>query len=45
MASITLNNLVKAYGDVEVLHHVDGEISRRAAMGLDVGEAVEVRDQ
>jgi sn-glycerol 3-phosphate transport system ATP-binding protein len=26
MASITLNDLVKAYGDVEVLHHVEGEI-------------------
>ncbi|MEO3417140.1 sn-glycerol-3-phosphate import ATP-binding protein UgpC [Roseovarius sp. CAU 1744] len=26
MASITLNKLVKAYGDTEVLHHVDGQI-------------------
>ncbi|MCP4821710.1 MAG: sn-glycerol-3-phosphate import ATP-binding protein UgpC [Shimia sp.] len=26
MASITLKNLVKTYGDVEVLHHVEGEI-------------------
>ncbi|NDW45501.1 sn-glycerol-3-phosphate import ATP-binding protein UgpC [Ruegeria sp. PrR005] len=27
MASITLKDLVKAYGDTEVLHHVEGEIS------------------
>ncbi len=26
MASITLKDLVKTYGDVEVLHHVEGEI-------------------
>ncbi|MCK0142802.1 sn-glycerol-3-phosphate import ATP-binding protein UgpC [Aliiroseovarius sp. F20344] len=26
MASITMKDLVKAYGDVEVLHHVEGEI-------------------
>ena len=26
MASITLKDLVKAYGEVEVLHHVEGEI-------------------
>ncbi|MDF1668265.1 MAG: sn-glycerol-3-phosphate import ATP-binding protein UgpC [Roseovarius sp.] len=27
MASITLKDLVKAYGDTEVLHHVEGQIS------------------
>jgi sn-glycerol 3-phosphate transport system ATP-binding protein len=27
MASITLKDLVKAYGDTEVLHHVDGQIN------------------
>ena len=27
MASISLNNLVKAYGEVQVLHHVHGEIN------------------
>lgn len=27
MASITLSNLVKAYGDTQVLHHVDGQIN------------------
>ena len=27
MASITLRDLVKAYGDVEVLHHVEGAIN------------------
>ncbi|MEP3034135.1 MAG: ATP-binding cassette domain-containing protein, partial [Pseudoruegeria sp.] len=26
MASITLNNLVKAYGQTEVLHHIEGQI-------------------
>ena len=26
MASITLKDLVKAYGDTEVLHHIDGQI-------------------
>jgi len=27
MASITLNNLTKSYGDTEVLHHIEGAIS------------------
>ncbi|CUH54214.1 sn-glycerol-3-phosphate import ATP-binding protein UgpC [Shimia marina] len=27
MASITLKDLVKAYGDTEVLHHIDGQIA------------------
>lgn len=27
MASITLDNLTKSYGDVEVLHHIEGDIN------------------
>ena len=40
MASITMKDLVKAYGDVEVLHHVEGDIEdgevhcHRRAVGL-----------